>query len=154
MLPWHLQNNLNPNIKGFRFILWMLVVCTFNSTQFLWLCPKLTRLQLHSVSSPASLAAGYGCERKTWWPSSPAGCSPASGRVRGNARSLLLQGPVAQGGSSLDESLLLHAPLLTTGASIHHASLWEPAVRTVPYLPQDETYCHAVTWFWWSRFLL
>lgn len=67
-------------------------------------------------ASPASSAAGCGCERKTWSPSSPAGCSPAGGRVRGSARSRPSPALAAPWGSSSGWSPRLRARPLTRGA--------------------------------------
>lgn len=93
------------------------------------MCPVL-RLFLRSSSSRqrfpsalASSAAGYGCGRKTWSPSSLAGCLPAWGRVRGSARSLPSQGPAAPWGFSWGESPLLRARPLTRDASARRAFL-------------------------------
>lgn len=70
------------------------VLCHVSGFFYLFfLCPS--RPRQHFPSSPASSAAGYGCGRKTLWPSSLAGCSPAEGRVRGSARSQPLQGLAA-----------------------------------------------------------
>lgn len=104
--------------------LWLLVVYTFwyvfNATSVL--CSSRPRRRF--PSSLASSAVGCDCGRKTWLPSSLAGCSLAEGRARGSARSPPSQGRAAPWGFSSGESQLLHALPPTRDALTHRASLW------------------------------
>lgn len=129
------------------------VLCHVSGFFYLFfLCPS--RPRQHFPSSPASSAAGYGCGRKTLWPSSLAGCSPAEGRVRGSARSQPLQGLAAPWGFSLGESPLLHALPPTRDASARRASLWgaDESVNKWKCVGSELYGCgrEMVTWFWWN----
>lgn len=126
-LDTHLPSGTAPKKKRKKAALhlfssvWLLVVYTLWYASSAVFCSS--RLMRRFPSGPASSAAGCGYGRKTWSPSSLAGCSPAEGRVRGSARSLPWRGLVAPWGFSLGESPLLHARPPTRGASAHRASL-------------------------------
>lgn len=89
------------------------------------------RLRRRFPACPASSGAGCGCGRKTWLPSSLAGCSPAEGRVPDNVHSPPSQALAAPKGFYSDESPRRRAPPRTRDASARHAYLQESGGRWV-----------------------
>lgn len=102
-----------------------------------------------SLSSPASSGAGCDCGRKTWWPSSLSGCSPAGGRAQGSAHSLPSQALAVPWGSSSGESPLLHALPLTRDASARHASLHNRGESHISIYKIKPILRIMLTWFGW-----
>lgn len=136
--------------------LWLLVVYTlwYESSATSVFCPSRPRQRFPSY--PASSGAGCGCGRKTWWPSSLSGCSPAGGKVGDSAHSPPSQALAVPWGFSLGESPLRHALPLTRDASAHHASLWDGG-RGCKWMEIESiglnlyTYIRQMlTWFRWN----